>query len=77
MAIEILDNEENSPRLFILELPNIEEARLIVGQLINQIMLRRKKSYSINPILFVLDEAQEFIPLIQNKRIIVNFLAMP
>jgi hypothetical protein len=62
MAIEILDNEENSPRLFILELPNIEEARLIVGQLINQIMLRRKKSYSINPILFVLDEAQEFIP---------------
>lgn len=62
LAIEIMDNSENSPKLFILELPNIEEARSIVAQLINVIMYRRKRSYSTTPILFVLDEAQEFIP---------------
>lgn len=62
LAIEVMDNSENSPKLFILELPNIEEARAIVARLINTIMLRRKRSYSTTPILFVLDEAQEFIP---------------
>lgn len=62
LAIEIMDSTEDSPKLFILELSNIEEARSIVAQLINTIMSRRKRSYSTNPILFVLDEAQEFIP---------------
>ncbi|ARM76086.1 ATP-binding protein [Acidianus manzaensis] len=62
LAIEIMDNDQNSPKLFILELSNMEEARSIVAQLINTIMARRKRSYSTTPILFVLDEAQEFIP---------------
>ncbi|AWR97438.1 DUF87 domain-containing protein [Acidianus sulfidivorans JP7] len=62
LAIEIMNNDDNSPKLFIIELSNMEEARSIVAQLINTVMARRKRSYSTTPILFVLDEAQEFIP---------------
>ncbi len=62
MAIEILESSSSSPRLFILELPNIEESRSIVASLINEVMNRRKRFYSTSPIIFVIDEAQEFIP---------------
>ncbi|MEM3306283.1 MAG: ATP-binding protein [Saccharolobus sp.] len=63
LSIEILDSSENSPRLFIIELPNLEEGRQVVSSVINQIYNRRKRSYSDNPkVLFIIDEAQEFIP---------------
>ncbi|BFH73173.1 ATP-binding protein [Sulfurisphaera javensis] len=63
LAIEALDSSQESPRLFIIESPNMDDARLIVSLLIEQIFMRRKRSYSSTPtILFVLDEAQEFIP---------------
>ncbi|QKQ99760.1 ATP-binding protein [Metallosphaera tengchongensis] len=62
LAIDILDREESSPRLFILEMSNLEEARELVAYLIDEVMNRRKRSFSNTPILFVLDEAQEFIP---------------
>ncbi|WP_338604806.1 ATP-binding protein [Sulfolobus tengchongensis] len=63
LAIEILDSSKESPRLVILELPNLEEGRQVVATIINQIYNRRKRMYSDNPkILFIIDEAQEFIP---------------
>ncbi|ACP48282.1 protein of unknown function DUF87 [Sulfolobus islandicus Y.N.15.51] len=63
LAIEILDSSRDSPRLFILELPNLEEGRQVVATVINQIYNRRKRMYSDNPkVLFIIDEAQEFIP---------------
>ncbi|BAB65138.1 ATP-binding protein [Sulfurisphaera tokodaii] len=63
LAIEALDNSSESARLFIVESPNMDDARMIVSLLIEQIFMRRKRSYSSSPtILFVLDEAQEFIP---------------
>lgn len=63
LAIEVLDNSEESPRLFVIEVPNLDEARLIVSSIIENIYNRRKRMYSSNPkVLFVLDEAQEFIP---------------
>ncbi|BCU70772.1 ATP-binding protein [Stygiolobus caldivivus] len=63
LAIELLDQDPLSPRLFIVETPNMDDARLVVSLLIDQVFLRRKRSFSSSPvILFVLDEAQEFIP---------------
>ncbi|EWG08249.1 MAG: hypothetical protein ASUL_01310 [Candidatus Aramenus sulfurataquae] len=62
LAIEVLDSSPSSSRLFVLELPNIDEARGIVASLINEVMSRRKRLYSATPVLFVIDEAQEFIP---------------
>jgi hypothetical protein len=64
LAVEILDSDESSPRLFVVEVPNLEEARLVASSLINNVFMRRKKLYSNKPqVLFVLDEAQEFIPI--------------
>jgi Predicted ATPase len=63
LAIELLDQDPASPRLFIVETPNMDDARLVVSLLIDQVFMRRKRSYSSMPVvLFVLDEAQEFIP---------------
>lgn len=63
LAIEALDSSQGSPRLFVIESPNMDEARLIVSLLIDQLFMRRKRSYSSIPtVLLVLDEAQEFIP---------------
>ncbi len=62
-SIEILDDSPNSPRLFIFELPSLDEARQIVSSVIENVYGRRKRSYSSDPkVLFVIDEAQEFIP---------------
>ncbi|BBG24363.1 ATP-binding protein [Sulfuracidifex tepidarius] len=62
-SIEILDNSQGSPRLFVFELPNLDEGRQIVSSLVENIYSRRKRSYSTDPkVLFVIDEAQEFIP---------------
>jgi Predicted ATPase len=64
LAVEILDPDESSPRLFVVEVPNLEEARLVASSLINNVFMRRKRLYSNKPqVLFVLDEAQEFIPI--------------
>ncbi|MEM0168404.1 MAG: ATP-binding protein [Metallosphaera sp.] len=68
LAIDILDKEESSPRLFIFELHNLEEAREVVASLLEEVMSRRKRWFSSSPILFVLDEAQEFIPFDTRQR---------
>jgi len=63
LSIEILEDSEVSPRLFVVETPKVEEARFVVSNVVNEVMSRRKKLFSTSPsILFVLDEAQEFIP---------------
>ncbi|MCY0860013.1 MAG: ATP-binding protein [Sulfolobaceae archaeon] len=63
LAIEVLDSSPESPRLFVIEVPSLDEARLLVSSTIEMIFNRRKRFYSSNPkVLFILDEAQEFIP---------------
>jgi len=62
-AIEILEDSPESPRLFVIELPNLDEGRQIVSSIIENVYARRKRSYSTDPkVLFIIDEAQEFIP---------------
>ncbi|AWR99580.1 ATP-binding protein [Metallosphaera hakonensis] len=68
LAIDILNRDKDSPRLFVLELQNLEESREIVASLVEEVMARRKRSFSTSPILFVLDEAQEFIPFDTRQR---------
>ncbi len=60
---EILSTDKDSPRVFVLNLPEAEDARAQTADLINQVFRRRKKSFSLTPqVLFIVDEAQEFIP---------------
>ncbi len=65
---EILDPGKGSPRVFILNLPEAEDARLETANLVNQIFRKRKRSFTLSPrVLFVIDEAQEFIPQTARK----------
>ncbi|MDA4133417.1 MAG: ATPase, partial [Thaumarchaeota archaeon] len=60
---EILSTEKDSPRVFVINLPEAEDARAQTADVINRIFRKRKKSFSLTPkILFIIDEAQEFIP---------------
>lgn len=67
MADEILSTEKTSPKVFIVNLPEAEDARLEAANVINDVFRKRKRSFTLSPrVLFVIDEAQEFIP--QNVR---------
>lgn len=67
LACEILDTSASSPRAFIVNLPEAEDARLETANVINEVFRKRKRSFTLSPrVLFVIDEAQEFIP--QNPR---------
>ena len=60
---EILSTEKDSPRVFVINLPEAEDARAQTAEVINQVFRRRKRSFSLSPqVLFIVDEAQEFIP---------------
>ncbi|MDA4117767.1 MAG: DUF87 domain-containing protein [Thaumarchaeota archaeon] len=60
---EILSTDEGSPRIFVINLPEAEDARAQTADVINRIFRKRKKSFSLIPkVLFIIDEAQEFIP---------------
>jgi DNA helicase HerA-like ATPase len=60
---EILSTEKDSARVFVINLPEAEDARAQTAEVINQIFKRRKRSFSLSPqVLFIVDEAQEFIP---------------
>lgn len=62
LSIDISDRDTKE-RLFIIETQSLTEGRVIVSSLINSVFERRKRSFSSDsPIVFVLDEAQEFIP---------------
>jgi DNA helicase HerA-like ATPase len=65
---EILDRENASPKLFVINLPDAEVARYFCSEIINRIFRRRKSNFTLIPrIVFVFDEAQEFIPAEKKK----------
>lgn len=60
---EVLSPEKGSPRVFVINLPEAEDARAQTAEVIHQVFKRRKRSFSLSPqVLFIVDEAQEFIP---------------
>lgn len=65
---EVLDNSSNCPRLFVIN-EEIERARDISTRLIEKVFKERRESFNLHPrILFVFDEAQEFVPNDQAMR---------
>ena len=68
LADEILSTSRDSPRVFIVNLPEAEDARLETANVINEVFRKRKRSFTLSPrVLFVIDEAQEFIPQVTRK----------
>jgi hypothetical protein len=68
LAEEILSTDKKSPRVFVVNLPEAEDARLETANVINEVFRKRKRSFTLTPrVLFVIDEAQEFIPQISRK----------
>jgi DNA helicase HerA-like ATPase len=60
---EILDESTDSPKLFVINLPEADVARYFCSEIIDRIFRKRKSSFTLIPrIVFVFDEAQEFIP---------------
>jgi hypothetical protein len=60
--------DNSSPRVFVLNLPEADDARFLAADLINGVFRRRKKSFTLSPrVLFVFDEAQEFLPQERRK----------
>lgn len=65
---EILDRDSVSPKLFVINLPDAEVARYFCSEVINRIFRRRKNNFTLIPrVVFVFDEAQEFIPADKRK----------
>jgi uncharacterized protein len=68
LVSEILDSENTSPKLFVINLPDAEVARYFCSELINRIFRKRKSNFTLIPrIVFIFDEAQEFIPAEKKK----------
>ncbi len=68
LAEEILSTRKESPKVFVVNLPEAEDARLETANVINEIFRKRKRSFTLSPrVLFVIDEAQEFIPQTSRK----------
>jgi len=68
LADEILSLDKASPRVFVVNLPEAEDARLETANVINEVFRKRKRSFTLSPrVLFVIDEAQEFIPQVPRK----------
>lgn len=60
---EILSSKEDSPRVFVVNLPEAEDARLQTAAVISEVFRKRKRNFTLTPrVLFIIDEAQEFIP---------------
>ena len=63
MVSEIMSDSPSSPRVFVINLPEADIARVFCAEVINRVFRYRKNSFTLNPkIIFVFDEAQEFIP---------------
>ncbi|MDA4120944.1 MAG: DUF87 domain-containing protein [Thaumarchaeota archaeon] len=68
LAEEILATGNDSPRVFVVNLPEADDARLEAANVINEVFRKRKRSFTLSPrVLFVIDEAQEFIPQVARK----------
>lgn len=60
---EVMDDGKDSPKVFVINLPEADDARTFCAQIINRVFRYRKNSFKLNPrVVFVFDEAQEFIP---------------
>jgi DNA helicase HerA-like ATPase len=65
---EIMDDSKDSPRIFVINLPEADTARTFCAEIINRIFRYRKNSFTLQPkVVFVFDEAQEFIPYDRKK----------
>lgn len=59
---ELLDDSKESPSLFVVD-EEIETSRELATKIIEEVFRRRRSSFKLRPrILFVFDEAQEFVP---------------
>lgn len=68
LVSEILSDDASSPKLFVVNLPEAGIARYFCAELIDRIFRKRKSSFTLTPrIVFVFDEAQEFIPAEKRK----------
>lgn len=68
LAEEVLQTGRAAPRVFVVNLPEAEDARLETANMINEVFRKRKRSFTLSPrVLFVIDEAQEFIPQTARK----------
>jgi DNA helicase HerA-like ATPase len=68
LADEILSLGKDSPRVFVVNLPEAEDARLETANVINEVFRKRKRSFTLSTrVLFVVDETQEFIPQVPRK----------
>jgi uncharacterized protein len=65
---EILNVGSDSPKLFVINLPEADVARYFCAEIIDRVFRNRKSSFTLIPrIVFVFDEAQEFIPADKRK----------
>ncbi len=68
LTSEIMDTRKGAPRVFVINIPEVETARSLCGDLIGEVFRSKKRSFSLEPrIVFVFDEAQEFIPYEKKK----------
>jgi hypothetical protein len=65
---EILNEDSDSPKLFVINLPEADVARYFCAEIIDRVFRKRKSSFTLTPrVVFVFDEAQEFIPAEKRK----------
>ena len=63
-----MNESADSPKLFVINLPEADVARYFCAEIIDRIFRKRKSSFTLTPrIVFVFDEAQEFIPADKRK----------
>lgn len=68
LTAEIMDTCQGAPRVFVINLPEVEAARSLCAELISEVFRAKKRSFSLDPrVVFVFDEAQEFIPYEKKK----------
>ncbi len=68
LVSEILNESADSPKLFVINLPEADVARYFCAEIIDRVFRNRKSSFTLIPrIVFVFDEAQEFIPADKRK----------
>jgi len=68
LTAEIMDTCQEAPRVFVINLPEVEAARSLCAELISEVFRAKKRSFSLDPrVVFVFDEAQEFIPYEKKK----------
>jgi len=61
--IDLIENEKSSVRLICISISEAEIIKRLAMNITNKILLKRKQTFRTTPqVLFVFDEAQEFVP---------------